>query len=323
MAKPAAKRSGIKKSASLNSSDGRSFLALSLEHPENSDVRIGWLTVTRPIAQRLLKTNTANRDFKTRGVDKIVEDQRSGSWNNQNPDPIVIDETGRLANGQHRLIGVVETGIPIVALVVEGVSLNVMETLDSGTQRTLVDTLIIENRRDSAGHKNLSYLGGVIHAAFRYEDRGDLSQGGGKVFSKAQLLTFYRENREWLERIVSWALSTHRKMPATKNITSVKRLAVFRYALESSGAHVDDIELFFAMLTEDRAAETAVLKLRKRFHSLQAEHNRKRFPLDDLVMALMVKSWNFYVQGEEPQAISWKSGGAKKEKFPPLLISSE
>lgn len=299
------------------------FLEFSGSHPDNPDIRIGWARITPTIAKRLMKLNIANRDVKTRGRSKIVEDQSSGSWNNENPDPIVIDLDGRLSNGQHRLLGVIETGVPIVVLVVIGVSPSVMETLDTGSVRSLTDTLTIENRAYGAGHKNLSYLAGCITACYRYKKRGNLSQGGGAVYTRPQLLAFYREDREWIERLVSWSISTSRKMPSTGNITTVKRLCAFRFALESAGASMDDVELFFAMLLEERAAAPAVLELRKRFQSLQVEHNRKRTPTDDLVMALMVKAWNFYLDGVAPKNLKWKAGASGGEAFPELKVVSE
>lgn len=312
-----------KNNGSSSPIDEFDFLGIGTVHPENPEIRIGWARITQPFAKRLIKLNVANRDVKTKAAKKIVQDQRSGCWNNENPDPIVIDSDGRLSNGQHRLLGVIETGVPIVALVVIGVSPSVMETLDAGSVRSLTDTLTIENRAQGAGHKNLSYLAGCIAACYRCESRGNLSKGGDASFTRLQLLGFYRGNREWIERLVSWSISTFRKMPSTRNITTVRRLCAFRFALESSGASMDDVELFFAMLLEERQAAPAVLELRKRLQSLQVEHNRKRTPTDDLVLALMVKSWNFYLDGLAPKNLKWKAGGAGGESFPELKVVSE
>ncbi len=316
-------RRAARNNLSAEVGDEFEYLSMSLLHPQNSDIRVGWVRFTPAIAKRLLKMNVANRDVKIRGAKQIVEDQKTGSWNNENPDPIVIDCDGRLQNGQHRLLGVVETGVPIVALVVLGVSPSVMETLDTGTGRSLKDTLTIENRIYGAGHKNMNYLPGCIVACFRFAERGALSQGGGAVYTRSQLLSFYRENRPWIERLVSWAISTHKKMPATASVTVVRRLCAFRFALESSGAQMDDMEMFFSMLIEEQEASPAVKTLRKRLQALQLECNRKRRPSEDLVMALIVKGWNFYVEGFEPSQIKWKAGASGKESFPELKVVAQ
>jgi hypothetical protein len=86
---------------------------------------------------------------------------------------------------------------------------------------------------------------------------------------------------------------------------------------------MDDMEMFFSMLIEEQEASPAVKTLRKRLQSLQLECNRKRRPSEDLVMALIVKGWNFYLDGSEPSQIKWKAGAAGKESFPELKVIAE
>ena len=70
-------------------------------------------TITPEIAQKYLEANTANfRGVNRKIVDKYSNDMKTGHWETTG-DSIVFDTLGRLKNGQHRLLAIVKSGVPM------------------------------------------------------------------------------------------------------------------------------------------------------------------------------------------------------------------
>ena len=93
--------------------------------------------ITPHVAEQLLSVNAdEQRNVNKRRVDQYATDMAKGLWK-ANGEPIIIDERGRLIDGQHRLRAVVASGVTIEALVVSGVSKDSYKTLDQGMNRGL------------------------------------------------------------------------------------------------------------------------------------------------------------------------------------------
>ena len=95
-------------------------------------------TITPDMAAFLLRHNTKNRNLRRGHVDRIAQDIVQGRWV-ENGATIVIGADGVLIDGQHRLAAVVKAGVPIVSVVVRGVSAAAMPTVDSNIARSAAD----------------------------------------------------------------------------------------------------------------------------------------------------------------------------------------
>ena len=82
------------------------------------------------MAARLLETNTKNRPLDRRSITAMIRDMREGRWQ-FNAAPIVVDETGKLADGQHKLTAIVESGVTVETSFAIGVSEDAFETIES------------------------------------------------------------------------------------------------------------------------------------------------------------------------------------------------
>jgi hypothetical protein len=71
---------------------------------------------------------------------KYATDMRNGHWK-PSPSPIIFDEDGNLANGQHRLEGVRQSGKTIEFTITRGWPKDVIDTEDRGKSRTVGDQL--------------------------------------------------------------------------------------------------------------------------------------------------------------------------------------
>ena len=91
--------------------------------------------ITKDIADAMISKNTHNyRRVNWNLVHKYARTMEQGLWRS-NGEPIIFDENGILKDGQHRLLAILESGVPVKMLVVRGVSHDV-NTFDEGGGRT-------------------------------------------------------------------------------------------------------------------------------------------------------------------------------------------
>lgn len=85
--------------------------------------------------------NDNYRKLKYQKVMEYTKMMKDGKWCEDNGEPITFYSDGKLANGQHRLYAIHESGIPLRFLVVEGVSREATETIDMGVKRSSEDAI--------------------------------------------------------------------------------------------------------------------------------------------------------------------------------------
>jgi hypothetical protein len=110
----------------------------------------------------VLKLNTGNRRVNQRKLAQLVDQMRSGEFENTG-EPIIVSAEGVLNNGQHRLLAVVEADAVVDMDVRFGIPRRVFSKTDTGAARSGGDVLTIK---------------GVPH--------------GGPVSSAVRLLVLYR-----------------------------------------------------------------------------------------------------------------------------------
>lgn len=97
--------------------------------------------VTPDMATTLLKGNIDNRRIYATHVDHLAKQMRVGRWR-QTPVPILVTESGRLLDGQHRLLSCLKSGRTInfkFAVVADEDANDIFKILDQGKKRTLED----------------------------------------------------------------------------------------------------------------------------------------------------------------------------------------
>jgi len=99
-------------------------------------------TITPEIAKQLLEVNTNNRKVSQANTRKIEEALEAGEWQ-VSGQTIIISETGRLLDGQHRIHAVLNTGISMEHLVCRGIKDEAFKVIDTGKNRSGGDVLSI------------------------------------------------------------------------------------------------------------------------------------------------------------------------------------
>lgn len=109
-----------------------------------------------------------NRPLSKPHVESLSRVIKSGNFK-FNGSPIVIAESGRLINGQHRTSATVSAGHSIDTLILYGVPDSTIENIDHGKSRTYADNLYIKGAQN---HKRLAAVCSAIYSIEMDDWRG-------------------------------------------------------------------------------------------------------------------------------------------------------
>ena len=147
--------------------------------------------ITPTKATRLLNRNTSNRKLRPGLAERYAGDMKNGNWTECTA-PIVIYEDGEVADGQHRLWAIVESGTTQTFIIAKGVSRASGLNIDTGLPRNLVD-----NARISGIDTDLSTRLVAVARVIGTGNRGSNSSNGISNADKLALTNAYREPAAW------------------------------------------------------------------------------------------------------------------------------
>ena len=103
--------------------------------------------VTPEIAAQMLAKNVGNRAIRNHVVKQYAQQMREGQWR-QTHEPIAVDATGNVVDGQHRLAAIVQSGASISFWVAtyEQECSAVDLPIDMGIRRKMSDVLGVDRR---------------------------------------------------------------------------------------------------------------------------------------------------------------------------------
>jgi hypothetical protein len=97
-------------------------------------------TITPQQAKKYLQSNTQNRTVRKAWVDRLAGMIRDGQWMLTHQG-IAFSDDGRLVDGQHRLLAIIEANKSAQMMVAREVSEEAYRHIDGGASRTLSDRL--------------------------------------------------------------------------------------------------------------------------------------------------------------------------------------
>lgn len=113
--------------------------------------------ITPELAERYLRSNTANRAIRATAVKEYVSEMESGDWL-LGCDAIGFDVNGVLINGQHRLNAVVQSGISSKFIVARNLPAKSKDALDVGKRRQLHERITIAGHNIKVKEANICTL---------------------------------------------------------------------------------------------------------------------------------------------------------------------
>ena len=105
-------------------------------------MRTELVTITPSMAEAYLGKNLMNRNVSERLVNKYAEDMANGNWGITHQG-IAFYKDGTLADGQHRLRGIIKSGKTIRMFVTRGLEKKTSIDIDAGRPRSMVDGIKI------------------------------------------------------------------------------------------------------------------------------------------------------------------------------------
>ncbi len=106
--------------------------------------------VTPDLARSWLKENTHNRNVRQSHVDFLAGEMKNGRWQVTHQG-ICIAEDGVLIDGQHRLLAVVQSGVPVEMMITHGAKGETQDVVDIGMSlRQIGDMLHLQDKLQNA-----------------------------------------------------------------------------------------------------------------------------------------------------------------------------
>ena len=243
------------------------------------------------MATELLQRNTRNRPVSDPVVSRYTKAMKDGDWH-LNGEPIIIDENGTLVDGQHRLWAVIYSGVPMEAVIVEGVDPDAFMTIDIGKARTGGDAIAAY---DDGLKKNRTVLAAAIQTILCFNERGEWYEKHTKV-PHEKIIEFIKDNPR-----IAQSVEFAGKLSGARNLVSYSCLAALHYVLPS--VEKESAEEFLVDLStgEGLGGGDVVLMLRNRL--IFMGHPGRRARTSD-VMPYIVKAWEIRQSGRAVKRLS-------------------
>jgi len=267
-----------------------------------------YIDVTPAMAEEMLKYNENqaedlhNRPCSAATVRKYAQLMKDGLWGvggNGTSEPIIFSDKGRLLSGQHRLRGVVESGVTQRFLVVFGEPDGNFAFIDQGRRRTGADIFAI-NRVP-----NYTSISGAMRWVKSYDD-GLITSNQG--YSPQELYIAYLENQQ-----IQLSMPICRAFAESRLAAPALMMSMHYICARKSRAAAD--EFFMQVATQvGLRKSSAAYKLYKRLRDNQTSASAKISPL--IIGAYTIKAWNAMRDNRDPGLFRWRSAQNPNEPFP-------
>jgi hypothetical protein len=237
------------------------------------------------------KYNANNRPLSHGRVMAYAADMKAGDWK-LNGEPLIFGKT-RMIDGQHRLYACVEADVPFDSLVVEGVSDDVFDTVDTGKQRSGSDVLSIAGLGTNA-----TTVAAAATLCVQYL-RGGMT--ANRKVTRPELREFVEAHHELGEWVAAAKKTAGWSRSYAAPCAAVAFLGGFKFP--------DKAHEFVTKFTtgEHLSVGSPILTLRERIRTEKNMQKPARF-------ALFVLAWNAHVDGRKLS----KMQSPRADEFPTI-----
>lgn len=274
---------------------------------------IGPLTISPEVAVEMLGSNTANRRRKDLKIDRYARDMMNGSWR-LTGQSVQFSRSGRLLDGQNRLMACIKAGVPFQTFVSVGLDDDAMISIDKGTPRSFADDLTI------LGYSNANRLAAAVSAIYRYMLTDDVAA----LAAQTQRVSMSSDEGFEVLKEHPGIESTMGELGRRDKLRKVAPMSIIdSFAYVVGRVHHDDMVYFFDRIGNPVGLKegSPILALISACESDSIKRNRigVRGGLNSQYkVALLTKAWNAYMDGRSVSRLSYRAGGARPEDFPQL-----
>lgn len=272
----------------------------------------------------LANLRNKNRNIRPGTVRRYATDMKEGRWM-FNGESIVISETGRLINGFHRCSAIVQTGMPVHAVVVRGIPDEAYKTFDCGSTRTPTDTLgALGVKRPSRVANAIAKLIAIDRGKWSATAKGNcnLVTGGHYGNRNTIVVSVYQGDTEFFEDITQWGYNLATKKSSfisNLGLTKSDIIAIAAHLIKTQNQDEDKVKDFFYLLLGDNATATSnpsqyIDQLRDKLMAFRMDYNRNgRRTTPKIVQPTIAKAWLLFSGLMQPTEIGISLSENEKE----------
>lgn len=266
--------------------------------------------ITPAVAAEYLKHNESNRKPNKGQVGYYAKMMAAGQWE-LNGEAIKFSPSGRLLDGQHRLMACVESNVPFETTVIREVEEEVFDTFDQGWIRgkgQIFDIANIPNSRNISATINKYLVMGnseitSLHAAIA-------GNASSKKVSPRETLECYKDSPLYWQEIYQLSAAMYKRCRLW-GISDIS--AVIAHLNKRCGYELGYVVEFFEQLFyEERTEFVIIRKLRQRLIDdamstikMTSQHKTQ----------LIRKVWDCYKGNKDPQVLKWVKGVEEEKPF--------
>ena len=242
--------------------------------------------ITPEIAQDYLNRNIQNRKFKKGVILDLSNKMTSGKWK-ENGESFIFDSNGVLKDGQHRLKAIIKSKHSFNAVIVTGVDPDVMDTIDTGSNRTLSDVLFLNN------FKSATQIAALTKAIIIFNKR---NLRGNKTSKKVLNSTGLKYALKHQNTLYKYGQIAHRINQYTTRINTTSFLGLTLHliskGLTPTDNHIEFIKRMAGVVIIENTGTAWFLNT-----LIKAKKDGTRLN-DYWVIGILIKCYNLYVQGD-------------------------
>jgi hypothetical protein len=250
------------------------------------------MLITPSIAKELLESNVCNRRVNRHIVSQYANDMSTGQWKIDTAECIKISKTKIILDGQHRLLAIIKSNIPVFFHIAFDVEDNVFDVLDTGKIRNSTDIFKIKGiqKENTIPSIIITYNQIVINKYY-------VLQGNEKNTSQ-QLLKQYYENPEFWQNVAR--ISHNYYLSFAKIIIPSIIGGFYAYFVKSDKDLADS---FFSQLcTGSNITNNTILLLRNKL--IQDKVSVKKMQKLTKII-FIIKTWNAFVINKELKCLKF------------------
>lgn len=269
-------------------------------------------TITPEKAQEYLNKSGGNRNISKVVVDSYAITMKEGKWL-LNGEAIVFDIDDILLNGHHRLHAIIKAGVPIQTFVTRGVEHDSYTTFDCGRHRTVGQLIGMQ------GIANYNTVAAAISTSYKLANNLAVGENHGIEKGRGRTNTFmielFNQDRELYVECGAFAVEMRHKC----NILESSIIGgVTHFLVRNCGYNKEFVKGFFRSVCSLDTCELPILDmLRKRL--IENKTSLRKTPRV-VIVALIIKTWNFYVSGKTRKILAFDPS---KEEYPKFIRACE
>lgn len=218
-------------------------------------MRTELVKVTPVLAEHYLSKNVSNRSVSQRLVDKYSHEMQQGEWV-MNHQGIAFYEDGAVADGQHRLLAILQSRATVPLMVTFGLKRPAAVTIDVGRKRSVADGIQIGELSDWITKRHISIINQIAEPKRLTTTETVEWLEGMKESAQFAVATFASNKRALVNSVLHAAVALAHFYNPDKEDMLLKFATVYMQGLATTKADLSAIKLRDEFLTNTNSGSS-------------------------------------------------------------------